>query len=81
MNFSALVLGTSLLIACDPPQPLDRVELTTGLPRTTSSNYIDRGRAPEAKLRALVALPLRDSAALDSFIAALYDPQDPSFRN
>jgi kumamolisin len=82
VNFSALVIGaSSLLIACDPPQPLDRVELATGLPRVTSPHYVDRGTAPEARIRALIALPIRDGAVLDEEIAALYDPQSARYRN
>jgi kumamolisin len=82
VKFYALVIGaSSLLVACDPPQPLDRVELVSGLPRTTSMQFVDRGTAPEAQIRALIALPIRDSGLLDDDIAALYDPQSPRFRN
>jgi kumamolisin len=82
VNFSALAISASLVCACDPPQPLDRVELVTGLPRASSSHYTDLGvTSGDAKLRALIALPIRNSAELDATIDALYDPQSPQFRN
>ena len=82
MNFSSLVIGASILSACDPPQPLDRIELVTGLPRASASHHTDLGIASRsAKLRALIALPTRDVDALDTTIAEIYDPQSPQFRN
>jgi kumamolisin len=82
LNFSALVIGVSILGACDPPQPLDRVELVTGLPRTTSSHYNDLGvSSRDARLRALIALPVRNSGDLDVTIDALYDPLNARYQN
>ena len=81
MNFSALVIGaSSLVVACDPPQPLDRVELVSGLPRVTSVHWVDRGTVPAARVRALIALPIRDSAALEAEIVKLrWDAQEMGF--
>jgi kumamolisin len=54
----------------------------SGLPRASSSHYTDLGTASrDAPLRALIALPIRNSDDLDATIDALYDPQGPRFRN
>ncbi|MBA3452734.1 MAG: S8 family serine peptidase [Deltaproteobacteria bacterium] len=57
------------------------MELTTGLQRPSSTVFQDRGPAdPDGGIRALIALPIRDSAVLDDTIASLYDPASARFR-
>ena len=76
----ALLLA-SLLGGCDSPELRDAVEVRHGLQAGRSTAYVDLGPAdPSVALRALIALPVRDAAALDATIDAIYDPTNQTFR-
>src|SRR5688572_6483089 len=69
------------LAACEAPQLRDAVEIPHGLQTGRSTAYVDLGPADDGiALRALVAMPVRDTAALDATIDAIYDPANPAFR-
>jgi len=54
----------------------------SGLQRGMPAVYTDLGPAsPGQRLRALVALPIRDPDGLAATIASIYDPSSPEFRN
>ena len=78
-----LVLAMLGFVGCDPPHLTDRDPvIPDGLQSGGTEAYVDQGVADRAlPLRALIALPLVDSAGLDATIAALYSPASAQFRH
>jgi kumamolisin len=58
-----------------------RLSVKDGLASADGVVFADGGVASDAaRLRALVAFPIRDEAGLDARLLSLYDPASPSFR-
>ena len=80
--FSGCLLWFAIVLSCGscPVFGADLKILSGHVPKIVSSLTAKGRLAATNELRLAIGLPLRDSAGLDNFLAQLYDPASPNFR-
>src|SRR5271170_2766122 len=76
------LIGAILLMACaaSPARAADWNTLSGHVPKITSSLTPLGGVEADKPLRLAIGLPLRDGAGVQAFLAQLYDPASPGYR-
>src|SRR5579859_7004391 len=79
IGLAVLVLGTAPLFA-QTPRPAMATAHTRGAVTTGQAPLLGRLPATE-RLHLSIALPIRDQAGLDAFLADITDPKSPNYRH
>ncbi len=81
MKFRLATVVAAALLAAGALPSVEAAVPAAGQSRITKAPLVDLGVAPSDAVQTIaLALPLRNAAALDAFIASTVDPKSPNFR-